>query len=315
MDDPLRRLLTRWELQPPRFDAYDFRRPQAEFLYQLIDAGVLVPSTPLGTWDCADCGSVCRLIYVDQPGGGQRTFAACPRCGPMEVRSENLRRYEIDSQRLLESIFEGYRLAVESLNRLGLWRVGRHKIGERSREVYFSRGSDGGLISTVCDVLGSHGKSCVFTPTRVSALKLSENLSCVVVGLEDVLDWTGNGFQLDDDAINGRFDSLESAPKPAKPKPKRSTRAAAIEALRRELNAHIVAAADHAFDTQARTGTPVLLPRPTQAELAARINVSAPTLSRCMEDRSAPELRILWDAADDVYEVMKWRKLAVKNRG
>lgn len=74
-------------------------------------------------------------------------------------------------------------------------------------------------------------------------------------------------------------------------------------------------AADHAFDTEARTGTPVLLPKPTQAELAARINVSAPTLSRCMEDRSAPELRILWDAADDVYEVMKWRKLAVKNRG
>ena len=314
MDDPLRRLLTRWELQPPRFDAYDFRRPQAEFLYRLIDAGILVPSTPVGTWDCADCGSVCRLIYVDQPGGGQRTFAACPRCGPMEVRSENLRRYEIDSQRLLESIFEGYRLAVENLNRLGLWRVGRHKIGERSREVYFTRGSNDTLMSTVCDELGSHGKCCVFAPTRASSRTLSQQLSCVVIGLEDVIDWQDHAFLLDDDAINGRFGSLETLPKATKSKPKRSTRAAAIEALRQELNAHIVAAADHAFDTEARTGTPVLLPKPTQAELAARINVSAPTLSRCMEDRSAPELRILWDAADDVYEVMKWRKLAAKNR-
>ncbi len=136
----------------------------------------------------------------------------------------------------------------------------------------------------------------------------------MVIGLEDVINWQDHAFLLDDDAINGRFDSLESVTKPTKSKPKRSTRAAAIEALRRELNAHIVAAADHAFDTEARTGTPVLLPRPTQAELAARINISAPTLSRCMEDRSAPELRILWDAADDVYEVMKWRKLAAKNR-
>ena len=314
MDAPLRRLLTRWELQPPRFDAYDFRRPQAEFLYRLIDAGILVPSTPVGTWDCADCGSVCRLIYVDQPGGGQRTFAACPRCGPMEVRSENLRRYEIDTGNLLDAVFRSYRLSIERLDPVGLWRVGRGKIADRSREVYFVRSCERGAVSTVCDVLGSHGKCCVFAPTRASSRTLYQQLSCVVIGLEDVIDWQDHALLLDDDAIAGRFEAAEDPANSIKRPPKRATRAAAIEALRRELNAHIVAAADHAFDTEARTGTPVLLPKPTQAELAARINVSAPTLSRCMEDRSAPELRILWDAADDVYEVMKWRKLAAKNR-
>ena len=113
----------------------------------------------------------------------------------MEVRSKNLKRYEIDTGNLLEAVFRSYRLSIERLAPVGLWRVGRGKIADRSREVYFVRSCERGAMSTVCDVLGSHAKCCVFAPTRASSRTLSRQLSCVVIGLEDVIDWQWSARQ------------------------------------------------------------------------------------------------------------------------
>jgi hypothetical protein len=65
------------------------------------------------------------------------------------------------------------------------------------------------------------------------------------------------------------------------------------------------ASRDHAFDTKARTGTPELLKRPTQAELARLAGVEDYDVTRCMKDPNGELLRFLWEALDDLDLVMK----------
>jgi hypothetical protein len=282
------------------------------FLRELEAAGVLLTAPPAGSWDCTDCGSHCRLVYLDDVRGISRVYAACSRCGPVAIEPRQLDRFDIDTAALLTAIFESHRVSVEPIDPRGFWKVGRVTWAGQSREVWFVRGADPEVNAKAESVLATHRRACLFTPTRDAAQTWTQRVPCIVVALEDVLDWTGDGLQLDEDVIASRFDDSSDPIEKPKPPRKRSSRAAAIEALREELNAHILAAADHAFDTSERTGTPELLPKPTQAELAERIGVSPPTLGRCLTDKAAPELRILWEAADDVYEVMKWRKLATR---
>ena len=312
MGGPLQQVLWRWELEPPRFDQYDFSANLGGCLSELEAAGVLLPAPPAGSWDCTDCGSHCRLVYLDDARGISRVYAACSRCGPVAVEPRQLDRFDIDTAALLTAIFQAHRASVEPIDPRGFWKVGRATWAGQSREVWFIRGAAPEVNTKAESLLATHRRACLFTPTRDAAQAWTKRVPRIVVALEDVLDWTAGGFQLDEDVIAARLDDGTDPTDKAKPRPKRGSRAAAIEALRQELNAHIHAAADHAFATSEQTGTPELLPKPTQAELAKRIGVSPPTLGRCLADKAAPELRILWDAANDVYEVMKWRKLATR---
>jgi hypothetical protein len=88
---------------------------------------------------------------------------------------------------------------------------------------------------------------------------------------------------------------------------KRATRTAKIDRLVREVKEHLLAARDHAHSSEAATGTPALLPRPTQKELAKRAGVSPIDVSRCLRDDAANELRVLWTTAQDLEQVRKWR--------
>jgi hypothetical protein len=99
-----------------------------------------------------------------------------------------------------------------------------------------------------------------------------------------------------------------SAALPKKEPPrKRATRAAKIEALRKEMIDHLRAAHDHARATRDQTGTPRLLPRPTQKDLAKRVDISEYDVSRCLKDPAAHELRLLWEVALDLGQIMTWK--------
>jgi hypothetical protein len=87
---------------------------------------------------------------------------------------------------------------------------------------------------------------------------------------------------------------------------KRAQRAAKIELLVNELTRHLRAARDHAFATKNLTGTPELLPRPSQRELAKWTGLTESDVSRCLKDSRARELRLCWDTAVDLEQLLKW---------
>jgi hypothetical protein len=85
---------------------------------------------------------------------------------------------------------------------------------------------------------------------------------------------------------------------------KRASRTALIELLRREIEEHLRSARDYARATQDRTGTPLLLPRPSMEHLARRFRVHKSTISRCLRDKGAATLRMLWDVAADLDRIL-----------
>jgi len=93
-----------------------------------------------------------------------------------------------------------------------------------------------------------------------------------------------------------------------KPVPIRGTRAANIEKLEKELEKHLLAARDHAHSLRDRGLEPVLLPRPAQKDLAARAGLEEYDVSRCLGDRRAKVLKILWETGDSLEAVMKYQR-------
>ena len=87
---------------------------------------------------------------------------------------------------------------------------------------------------------------------------------------------------------------------------KRADRAANIEALKKELIAHIQAARDHAQAAVDFGREPELLPRPSQRELAERIGITESAASRCFHDPAATELNLLWKTAEDLDSVLRF---------
>lgn len=94
-------------------------------------------------------------------------------------------------------------------------------------------------------------------------------------------------------------------PHQARPSAKRSIRLARIEALKLELIEHIRSARDHAFALVDSGQAPQLLPRPSQAQLGRRADVPPHAVSRCFKDPQAHELRLLWDKAIDLEQIMR----------
>jgi hypothetical protein len=122
----------------------------------------------------------------------------------------------------------------------------------------------------------------------------------LVIGIQDVVEFSEDGLRIDWDAVEDRLiESSESDVQKPKPQPRRSSRTAKIELLVNELTQHLRSAADHAH------ASGELLPRPTQQELARRTSMSKSDVSRCLKDSSAKQLRLLWQTADDLDAVLR----------
>ncbi len=93
-----------------------------------------------------------------------------------------------------------------------------------------------------------------------------------------------------------------------KPAPMRGTRAANIEKLAKEMERHLLAARDHAHSLRDRGREPELLPRPEQKELSRRTGLTESDVSRCLSDERARVLKIMWNAAESLEEVMRYKR-------
>jgi hypothetical protein len=130
----------------------------------------------------------------------------------------------------------------------------------------------------------------------------------LALALETVLSAGAEGFQFDQDYVVARLEDagLTAGDKSKRGPRKRAERAGKIELLVGALEDPWWAARDHARSTQERTGTPALLPRPTQKWLAAATGLTESDVSRCLQDPRAKSLRVLWDGALDLVQILKW---------
>jgi hypothetical protein len=152
-------------------------------------------------------------------------------------------------------------------------------------------------------------KSLLFFPTELSMRRWDNAASNLVISLDAVLSFDDDAIAFDVEYVASRLidAGLADGPKTDSRQKKRGPRTAHIEALTREMMEHVRAARDHAVDTRDRNGTPQLLPRPTQAELARRVKISEASVSRCLVDDAARELQFLWELSLDVDRLISFR--------
>jgi len=312
VSDLLQLIFRRLEIEPPVFYSREIQAfgPSADLLVRL---GVLREIAPASVASCTDCGGghQRRVEYIsDCKTEAKHGYINCPECGVVEVSPDSLKRWCVDLPRFLRVVFgsAGVSGPASELVPGRLWRVGKVGWAGRSREVYFGRcyrRDDGHALT---DEMLRRPKAILFVPTEESAGRWGGATKNLVVAIESCLAIDDQSVDFDVDYVEARLADagLAGDTKSKRPTRKRADRAAKIEALENELIAHVRAARDHAYATKDRTGTPELLPRPTQKLLAKLAGVTESDVSRCLKDSAARELRLLWEIALDLDRIMCW---------
>ncbi len=304
----LKPVLSRWEIDPPLIGAEEAHGELKPVFESLRERSLLRPATPAGSHTCCECGERRRVDYLPSKGGGQAGFIHC-QCGVTPVPDKLLARWRIDDKALLAAAFRGISLAIEPHVSGRLWQVGKAHWAGRSREVWFARCFRRGEAAAARDIMQRRPKAILFAPTEAGSALWRQALGHLTISLESTLTLSSEGIVFDAAHVESVLIDAGLGPAaPARQRPmKRAGPAAKIERLKQEVIAHLQAARDHAFDARDRTGEPALLPRPTQKALGKRVGLSESDVSRCLKDDSAGELRLYWEMADDLDQIMKFK--------
>ena len=300
--------MERIECEPPLFHAEEVDLWPPGLLEQWLGCGLLRPTTPALTMPCEVCGGrhTEKVVFLSN-AGSTRAYVPCHTCGPSRIDPCRLRRWELDLSTLMEIVAKelACRGQASELVPHRFWQLGSACLAGRYHNVFFGRMMGHG---DGCELLRrQHISKCgiVFVPSMMPRLDFSdEHHKPFVLSLREMILPESNALHLDKDFVESRVESHEDAARQEKAPAKRAGRAALIADLTKAMIEHIRTANDHARTTQQQTGSPQLLPRPTQRQLARQLGASQASVNRCLTDPSARELRYLWNLAIDLDRIL-----------
>lgn len=248
-----------------------------------------------------------KVTAVSYPGGRTRFFIVCPENGRIEVERERMLQWSVDFIPVLNALAEGLGLASkpEEVVPERVWKIGRVSLVGRSRIVWAARGLSWPDAQALSEFLPT-GKSPVLfflgLPPTDGVVKLRPDS---IIEIRHVLRLSHEKLLLDRTVVEDQLSATGEA-SGRKPPKKRASRAAAIDALEKAIIQHLIAARDHAHIAVERGDPPELLPRPEQKFFAAQLNISESAVSRSLKDPKAHTLKMLWEMATDLDQVLKY---------
>jgi len=246
-----------------------------------------------------------RIVY---PEHVTRFFITCPENGRVEVPRERLIQWTVDYLPLLTSLSLALSASagIAEVSPSRVWNLGRVALVGKSRTIWAARGLAWPDAAQLADVLPKGRSPVIFFLGQPPDEDLLQVPCESVIELRTVIGLCDKGIAVDVDGIERQL--VVEIAEVAKKKPKkRASRAATIDAIRQALREHLRAARDHAFNSRDRGLGSALLPRPSQKQLAAQLNIHESSVSRAINDPSDKEIAILWKAADDLEQVMKFK--------
>jgi hypothetical protein len=302
---PLPALLSRAEYDPPVFYADRTPADVRAALPGLAARGLVREVTPAEFVACEDCGSVSQVAYLGPPGGPRRPYLTCKECGGHEVPAERLRRWAVEFAAPAAAVARdaGATGGPEELVARLLWRLGRVRWGGAAREALFLRYPAWEGDVGVRTALAGRPRSVLLLPTGQALTRWAGRTPNPTFALSDLL-LSGEEARFDWSVVETTF--AAEAPKKKKPQKRRASRAAAIELVKGVLLEHLRAAKDRVWFSIERGEEPVLLPPPSQRQLARQTGLHEVTVGRCLKDEDGDYLRLLLETATDLEAVKRW---------
>jgi hypothetical protein len=270
---------------------------------RLVAAGLLSPGEPPVELLCSECGEYTDIVYIDDYKGEFFPVLPCTENVGSRVDPERMQTWQLTLSQVAETVFKplGLTGTPEELEPDRLWRLGRKTWAGVSWTVYFARNLPRRDAMRLLAGIRAPARSVVLVP-KYLPLEPPEPKTPLILRLVDFVSFEAGEVCVDEayvaEQLVLRLADEAKTPAP-KRQPRRGPRSAHIELLTRALEEHLRSARDYAFERLDRTGAAELPPRPTMDFLARKLGVDKATVSRCLNDKRAGKLRLLWELAAD----------------
>lgn len=307
-------LLRRAGMEPPQWHDEELTRAFADDRDRLLSTGLIGPTDPTSYSECPHCGpgSMGRVRpLLNRRSGGVSFWLPCRECGLVEIPGDALRRWRLDLTAFADAVARaaGLRGDPQPFAAGRGWLLGRAAWAARSHEAFLLRAVFAESVPALRDRLDRHPKAVVFAATPEDAAAWRPHGPQTLIGLDGVLSFDG-ALRCDVAAIEAALLPPQATPskgRPEKSSAKKAALLAKIQRLKEELIAHIRAAKEYAHEQERTTGRVELLPRPTRAKLGQLAGLEKYEVTRCFNDEAGVELRLLWEAADDLKQILRYR--------
>ncbi len=226
-------LLSHWELDPHAIDACDLPVDIRESVISLCAMGVLRDAPDSKSWTCTECGHRSQLNFIVDKAGIAHAFSCCTDCGPNKIDPQLLKRWVIDTRKLLEVLFCKTKLAIQERGTNHLWQIGRATWAGRSRDIWFVRSFRPSNTTSIMGELKTSPNAIVFTSTFSVADKLRAKVESLVIPLDAIVELHNSGFHMDSECVESKIMDRELSTKPKrKSTPRRAEKLVGIDKLK-----------------------------------------------------------------------------------
>ena len=279
---------------------------------RLVNLGLLRETHTARHVTCLDCAEqhVEEVWSVICPDGCTRFFIRCPENGRIEVGRERLLQWAIDYTPLQQALISAFSAIgdPEEVAPGRIWNLGRAALGGKSRTLWMARGLSWPDSQQLKEALPTGRSPVIFFLGQPPMPGLTDIPPESIINLKTIARIEHDKLVVDKDAVDYQFGQINaSQPGKKTPPKKRTTRATLIDAIKKELKEHLRSAHDHAHVTLEKNGEASLLPPPTQKQFAKQLKAHESSISRAIKDKSDKEMAILWEIANDVSQVLKFK--------
>ena len=205
MNDPTRTFWMLSDVDAVRLSVNQLRAWPTNFVSWLTDCGWLSLAEQAGLIPCPDCGEEHyeEPIVLTGPDGDSRIFIPCPAHGRVELEPENLQRWTIPIEPVVDAVAQQLALAgrITPVTAGRLWRLGRAQWGSSTRDVFFARRLHGTDAATVIYQIERVSEAIVLVPDRTPADSVWSRTAPAVVPLSQVSHFGSSGLEIDLDAV------------------------------------------------------------------------------------------------------------------
>ena len=213
MNDALDLVWRRAELPNHVLTAAELARWQPAQRDTIIAVGLLRPTSDATALSCEDCGAPHPVEVIRDPRKPHQPYYLCPEIGRIPLASSDLKRWEVDFDRLAALIRDATGLGGKATTVIParVWLLGRQQQADRYWELFLVRGicwQDGIASLDQCLRLQQSPAPVVLVPWRLPSAKTLGTRSWSIRSLSEVARIEGSKLLIEDHILSAAATAL-----------------------------------------------------------------------------------------------------------